>query len=127
MTRNTDVPARTDRRDTRVAWVVLVLVVVLIVAFLVVRPILFARSASRAGVDTVGIAGIVESQGHLPNKYAPGGSWQWLKVRLADGRVVDAVTARPPLLRDGDRVVLRHAARGPFPYEAMLEQERASR
>jgi hypothetical protein len=98
--------------------VLLVFVVLLLVAFLVVRPMVFVASAPHEGVGKVALVGVVESQGHLPNKWAPGGSLQWLKVRLPDGRVVDAVTGRSPLLRDGDRVTLRIAAGGPFPYEA---------
>ena len=117
MSRNRDIPEEAERHNTRGAWVGLLLVVLLLVWFLVVRPVRLAQE----GAAAAGMSGIVESQGQLPNKYAPGGSWQWLKVRLVDGRVVDAVTAQPPLLREGDRVVIRPAARGPFPHEAVIE------
>jgi hypothetical protein len=124
--RNRDIPAETDRRYTRGAWVLSVLVALLLAA-LYLRPIFFSRPAAQAAFDAVGKAGVVESQGQTQNKWAPGGSWQWLRVRLDDGRVVDAVTAQPPLLREGNRVVLRGTSAGPFPYEAVLESGNAKR
>jgi hypothetical protein len=109
--RNRDIPAEQDRRGTRFAWLAAVWVVPLI-AFMVVRPFLAPR------VPPGGLHGVVQSQGAVGSKWAPGGSRQWLKVRLADGRIVDAFADGQPVLAHGDDVVLRAATGGPFPYAA---------
>jgi hypothetical protein len=108
--RNRDIPAETDRRDTRWAAVLLVVVVLILAVW-------FGRPAGPR--PDAGVIGVVESHTQLPNKWAPGGSYQWLKVRLADGRVVDATTARSPTIAEGERVQLRSATQGPFKYEAV--------